>query len=459
MPELRQLAMIPLLSPVLPLKNNVNVVNTGGTMTKIISKDEVPFLLNPGMKVFLQGASGEPTVLTEAIAAKPECAAGVHFVSVLVPSVNSVNPAGFEPTSELTTTFVFGDIATSFAKGQVHFAPLHYSGTTELVLSRAPYDAALIQVSPPDGDGMCNLGISVDFIPAILDQTTTFIAEVNKQMPAVAGSPRIRFDDIAYAVESDRPLLGLNTGEIPVQVAEIGQRVADLIDDGDCFQIGIGKLPAAILSKLFDKRDLGVHSGMISDEVMALTDAGVITSARKTIDQNLLVGGVAVGSPELYKWCGQQENLHFRPASYTHDPRIISQIDNFVSINSVLEVDLTGQANAEMINGRQVSGTGGLVDFIRSARMGNNGRSVLALTATAGKQKKSKIVPQLAQGATVSGLRADVDYVVTEYGAARMKDKDIDARADALIAIADPNARDDLANAWTEIRRKMGPAI
>ncbi len=424
-------------------------------MTKIIPADQVPSLLRPGMKIFLQGASGEPTVLTDAIAAKPDYAAGVHFVAVLVPSVNEVNPAGFHSTAELTTTFVYGDISRSFGLGQVHFAPLHYSGTTELMVNQGPYDAALIQVSPPDKAGMCNLGISVDFIPAILDRTKMVIAEINQQMPAVPNSPKIAFSDIAYAVETDRPLVEMKTGEIPAQVADIGQRVADLIDDGACFQIGIGKLPAAILRKLFDKKDLGVHSGMISDEVMALAKDGIITGARKSIDQGIMVGGVAVGGAELYNWCGSRDDLHFRPASYTHDPRIVSQIDNFVSINSVLEIDLTGQANAEMINGRQVSGSGGLVDFIRSARMGKNGRSVLALTATAGKLNKSKIVPQLAAGATVSGLRADVDYVVTEYGAARLKNLDIDGRAEALIAIAAPDARNDLANAWTDIRRQM----
>ncbi len=424
-------------------------------MTEYIPSNALPGLMRPGMTVFLQGGCGEPLPLMEALAATPDCAAGVHFAGVLVPSINTGNPAALHPTARLTTTFVYGDISRSFAAGQVNFAPLHYSGTTEYLLNLAPYDMALIQISPPDADGYCSLGVSLDFVPAILPKTKIVVAEINRQMSAPPGSPKVALADIHYAVETDRPLLEQDTGEIPVQVAEIGQRVADLIDDGDCFQIGIGKLPAAILRKLTEKRRLGLHGGMVTDEVMMLAESGVITCENKTIDTGQMVCGVAVGSRALYDWCGTRDNLLFRPATYTHDPRIVARIDNFVSINSVLEIDLMGQANAETIAGRQVSGTGGLVDFIRSARMAKGGRSILALTATAGRKKTPKIVPELTTGTVVSGLRADVDYVVTEHGAARLKDKDIDKRAEALIAIAEPATRADMERAWTDVRRRM----
>ncbi len=426
-------------------------------MTTYIEAKAVPGLLRGAKMVFLQGASGEPVELMRALEAEPDAAAGAHFAGVLVPSINRSNPAALDPSTRFSTTFMFGEISRAFAAGRVDFAPLHYSGTTEYFRGLGPYDAALIQISPPDQDGNCSLGVSVDFVPPILPDCGRVIAEMNEQMPAPPGSPKIPLSRVDYALRTDRPLIELDVGTMPAELETIAGHVADLIDDGDCVQVGIGKLPAAILRRLTDKRDLGLHGGMITDEIMTLAELGAMSGAKKTIDQGMMVCGTAFGSQRLYQWCGARNDIQFRPASYTHDPRIVARIDNFVSINSVLEIDLLCQANAEVINGRQISGTGGLVDFIRSARMAAGGRSILALTATAGRQKKSKIVAKLPAGTVVSGLRADVDYVVTEYGTARLKDKPVDGRAEALIAVAAPEAREDLADAWHEIRRAMAP--
>ena len=239
------------------------------------------------------------------------------------------------------------------------------------------------------------------------------------------------------------------------KIHRIGAHVAGLIDDGDTIQIGIGKVPAAVLASLRDRRDLGLHGGLVSDEVADLHEAGVLTGARKSHDRwhhglhrrarqpaGLRLGGPLPGAQVR---AGQ---LHARPA------RASAQIDNFVAINSVLAVDLTGQANAEMLGGRQVSGTGGLLDFVRGARLSKGGRSILALPSTAGGGKSSRIVPRLGEGDVVSCPRADADIVVTEHGVARLRDKSVDERAEALIAIADPAFRDDLAAAWEALRRK-----
>ena len=207
-----------------------------------------------------------------------------------------------------------------------------------------------------------------------------------------------------------------------------------------------------MLATLHDRRDLGLHGGLVSDGVADLHEAGVLTGARKSHDPGIMVCTAALGGPRVYDWAGRCPALRLAPVGYTHDVRVIGQIDNFVAINSVLSVDLTGQANAEMLGGRQVSGTGGLPDFVRGARLAKGGRSILALPSTAG-GRSSRIVPCLGESDVISCPRADADIVVTEHGVARLRDKSVDERAEALIAIADPAFRDGLADQWAGLRR------
>ncbi|MBL6952359.1 MAG: acetyl-CoA hydrolase/transferase family protein [Alphaproteobacteria bacterium] len=425
-------------------------------MPKIIAAADLPSLLRPGLTVFVQGAVGEPLTLGRALAAAGEASRGVHYISCLVPGINRTDFSAFHPEARLTAFFVQAELRESFAAGKIRFLPLHYSGVCSYMKSLPPMDVALIQVAPPDDQGMCSLGLSVDFVPLILDAAKLVVAEVNAAMPSPPGSPKIPYDRLDYVVPTERALPALPTGDLPAAIETIGKKVAELINDGDCIQIGIGKVPAAILSCLSDRRDLGLHGGMVTDEVADLVDAGALNSSRKSIDTNFLVCGAAMGTSRVFDWAANRDDVQFRGADYTHNVPVIAQIDNFVSINSSLEVDLTGQANAETVNGRQISGTGGLVDFVRGARMAKNGRSVIALSATAARGTISRIVPTLAADAVVSCPRADIDYVVTEYGAARLKDKSIDERADALIAIAAPDFQDELTQAWRQQRRRMG---
>ena len=422
-------------------------------MTKTIAAEAVGDLLRPGMTVFVQGAVGEPTPILQALAARPEASDQVHYVAAYIPGINAIDPAGFHANARLTTFFIYDKVAKSFAAGKVRFMPLHYSGIAAYLTAQPPVDLALIQVSPPDANGRCSLGLSVDFVPLVAMRAKQVVAEVNTRVPHLPGSPTWPQERLDFIVESDRPLVTRDDGPASETMDRIADNVAALVRDGDCIQIGIGKLPSAILARLQDKNDLGLQGGMIADGVIDLVDGGVMTGNRKTIDMSVMVCGVAIGSERLYHWVRDRDDILFRPANYTHDPRIVSDLDNFVSINSVLEVDLGGQANAEMLNGKQVSGTGGLVDFIRSARMARDGRSILALGATAGKGRVSRIVSKLGDRAVVSGLRADVDYVVTEFGAARLKDKALDERAEALIQIAAPQFRDELTAAWAEQKK------
>jgi 4-hydroxybutyrate CoA-transferase len=376
----------------------------------------------------------------------------VHYVGCLIPGVNAADPASFHPNARLTSFFVFGDIARSDAAGKVRFLPLHYTGIWDH-LAGLDIDVALIQVTPPDRSGRCSLGVSVHFVPAVLARAKVIVAEVNAAMPRPRHSYELAYERLDYVVETERPPVALATGDLPPETRRIGAHVAGLIDDGDTIQIGIGKVPAAVLAALRDRQGLGLHSGLASDEVVNLHEAGVLTGARKSRDPHVMVCTAALGSPRLYDWAGRCPELRFAPVSYTHDIRVLAGLDNFVAINSVLAVDLSGQANAEVLGGRQVSGTGGLLDFVRGARLSKGGRSILALPSTAG-GKTSRIVPRLGDRDVVSCPRADADIVVTEHGIARLRDRSVDERAEALIAIAAPEFRDELARCWAALSER-----
>jgi 4-hydroxybutyrate CoA-transferase len=422
-------------------------------MPRKISPERLPDLLRPGMTVFVQAASGEPSVLLQALAAAPAASDGVRYVGCFIPGVNRIDPASLHPNARLTSFFVFGDIARSHAAGKVRFLPLHYSGIWGY-LTALEIDLALIQVTPPNRAGRCSLGVSVHFVPAALAQAKCAVAEVNAAMPRPAQSYEIPYERLDYVMETERPLVALATGGLTAEVSRIGAHVAELVEDGDTIQIGIGKVPAAVLASLRDRQDLGLHGGMVSNEVADLHEAGVLTGARQSQEPGIMVCTAALGGPRVYNWAGRCPDLRFAPVSYTHDVRVLAQLENFVAINSVLAVDLSGQANAETLDGRQVSGTGGLLDFVRGARLSKGGRSILALPSTAGGGGSSRIVPRLGAGDVVSCPRADADVVVTEHGVAHLRDKSIDERAEALIAIADPAFRRELAAAWEALRRK-----
>jgi 4-hydroxybutyrate CoA-transferase len=410
-------------------------------MPEIIKPERVASLLRPGMTVFVEGASGEPTALLQALAAAPEASAGVHYVGCRVPGVNLVDPASFHASASLTSFFVFGDIARSHAAGRVRFLPLHYSAIYSY-LAALPVDLALIQVTPPDAAGLCSLGPSVHFVPAVLDRARMVVAEINVAMPRPARSVLVPYERLDFVVETEHPLVPLETGPVSEQVQKIGRHVAGLIEDGDCIQVGIGKVPASVLAALHGHKRLRLHGGMVTDEVVDLCAAGALGD---------MTCCTALGS-RVYDWTATRHDLRFAPVSFTHDVRTVAGIERFVAINSVLAIDLFGQADAEMLRGRQVSGTGGLMDFVRGARLSRGGRSILALPSTAG--GASRIVPRLDDTDVVSLPRADADIVVTERGVAHLRDKSINERAEALIGIADPAARDGLANAWDALRAK-----
>jgi acyl-CoA hydrolase len=340
-----------------------------------------------------------------------------------------------------------GSLRALSRAGRLQVVACNYSALPKLFASGAlPCDVGFVQVSPPDSDGNCSLGIGVDYVADAIAHTPVLIAEVNRRMPDTVGTARIPISRFSAMVETDRPLLEAPERAADQTERDIARHVAALVEDGDTLQLGIGSLPSAVLEALSGHADLGIHSGMISDPVVRLVDKGVITGAGKQIDAGVIVTGAALGTSDLYQRIPELP-VEFRPASYTHDPGVLSQLRNLVAINSAIEVDLTGQVGAELRRGVYVGAVGGQADFTRAAST-TGARSIIALRSRSG--GKSTIRAALQAGA-VTTARADVDYVVTEYGAARLSGASLAERGRRMTAIAAPEYREQLERAAAQL--------
>jgi 4-hydroxybutyrate CoA-transferase len=397
-------------------------------------------LLRPGQRIFVAGSSNEPTAVLEALegATLPE---GLRFIQFPIAGYNRFDFTSFAPTVRMTTFFMTGDLRGA-DPARLEFLPMHMRTVYDYLGDGV--DVVLLQVAR-DAEGRLRVGPNVDFLGAALAGAKTVIAELNESFVAPAGCPEIDAARIDLLVPSRRPLHEAAPPVIDEAAERIGALVAGLIRDGDCIQTGIGGIPAAILARLDDRNDLGMHGGLIDDGGMRLIRRGNITGARKEIDKGVHVTGMALGSRALLDWLAGTRAVQFRGANYTHEIGVIRQLGNFVSINSAVEVDLFGQVNAEMAGGRQISGTGGSVDFMRSAKASPGGRSIVAMNATARGGAVSRIVPKVEM---VTALRTDVDVVVTEFGVAQLRYAPLAARAEALIAVAAPQFRDELRAAF-----------
>ena len=415
-------------------------------MTQRITPDEAAGLLRPGTNVLIPGCAGESLLFAETLKANPQACAGVSFLGVLIPGVNRTDYAAFHDTAHLTVFFANPDIAESMAAGKADFRPLHFTEITPYLRERAKIDVALIQVSPAMANGEHSLGVGADFVPSILDVANHIVAHVNPNMPAVRDGPSVPATRLDYVVEQPHALLQYDLGRVPDTMTDLGRNIASLIGDGDTIQIGLGKIQAAVLGPLHDRKNLRLHGGMISNPLRELLEAGAF-ARRRAGERPPVTTGVALGTSDFYAYVGDSPDISFRPVTHTHDIGVLSDIDNFVAINSSIEVDLLGQANAEMVRGRQVSAAGGLVDFMRGARRSKGGRAVLALASTTSDGKTSRIVPALAPGTAVTCSRYDIDFVVTENGVADLRDTTPTRRAEALIDVAAPQFRDELGAA------------
>lgn len=389
----------------------------------------------PGQRVFVSGSVNEPTGLLEHL--RQEALPPLHFVQFPLAGYNRQDFTSYGPAHEHTTFFMTPDLADA-DPARLHFRPMHMRRVFDYVSH--DIDVALLQVAR-GADGQLRLGPNVDFVAAALGCAQVVLAELNEAIVAPAGCPPIDESRIDLLLPTQRRPFELKAPPRDDTVDTIGSLVAAQICDGDCLQTGIGGIPAAVLERLTDKNDLGLHGGIIDDGGMRLVQAGNVTGARKAIDKGLHVTGMALGSAALLDWLAEEERVRFRGADHTHEASVIGQLDNFVSLNSAVQVDLMGQVNAELVGGRQISGTGGSVDFMRGARGSAGGRSIVAMTATARGGSVSRIVAQVEMA---TALRTDVDMVITEFGVAHLRDASLAERAEALIAIAAPPFRDGL---------------
>lgn len=324
------------------------------------------------------------------------------------------------------------------------FTPSHFSEVPYLLRNMMKPDVALIQVCPPDEEGYVSLGLSTDYSIVAARLARTVIAEVNQKCPRLHGDTKLHVSQIECFVETDREVPPAPITAITEVEKAVGGYCAELIHDGDCLQMGIGAVPDALLGFLDNKRGLGIHSEIIGDGVANLYAKGVITGENKEIETGKIVATSLYGTRSLLDCANNNPDFELYPVDYTNDVRVISKISNMVSINSCVEVDLTGQVCAEAIGTRQISGIGGQVDFVRGAKMSEGGRSIIACYSTAKGGTISRIVPMLGAGTPVTTSRTDVDYIVTEYGIAPMRGRTLRARARALINIAHPDFRDRL---------------
>lgn len=408
---------------------------------KTISAQEAVGPIASGQRVFVGSGAAQPQGLVEALAAKADRLADTEVVHLLTLGTAPYAQERFQRSLRHNALFIGPNVRDAVQKGLADYTPCFLHEIPSLFRSgRLPVDAALIQVAPPRGRG-CSLGVSVDVVKAAVEAADYVAAQVNPRMPWTLGDSCVDAGDIDAFVFQEEELCELPAAEPTAAALWIGRYIASLVRDGDTLQLGIGAIPDAVLAALAGKKDLGVHTEMISEGLLPLIAKGVINGRRKTLLPGKIVGAFCLGSRRLYDAVADNPLFELRPVDFTNDPFVIARNERFVSINSALQVDLTGQVAADSIGRRLYSGVGGQVDFIRGAARSRGGRAIIALPSAARGGTVSRIVPLLDEGAGVVTTRADVDYVVTEYGIASLKGKSLRQRAVALIQAAHPKFR------------------
>ncbi len=421
-------------------------------MPQTITTQQFIDLLKPGLTVYIQNGCTQPTALVAALQANPQCAEEIKFISM----VNRLNPHNFttlHPTVEQETFFMSGFLRKGYDPSRLHILPFHLSEIYRYLADVADIDVACVQVAPPDAKGQCSFAMTGDYVPAVTQRAKVVVAEVNAALPVCAGAPTISADAIDYFVESDNDLLLWTSRPPKDELATLGANVASLVNDGDTIQMGVGTASDAVLAALTNHRDLGIHTGLVPDNLVDMVEAGAISGAKKSIDKGRIITGSAMGSERLYDFIANSDVVDFKPVSYTHDVIVLSQIDNLRVVNSAVEVDLFCQVNCEFMGGQQIAGIGGQLDFVRGAKRAKNGLSILALQASTAKGEISRIVSRIPQDALVSVPRSDADFIVTEHGIADLRFASVQQRAERLIGIAAPKFRDELANEWDRMCR------
>jgi 4-hydroxybutyrate CoA-transferase len=408
--------------------------------------------IQSGMRIFVHGAAATPTELLEALALRTD------LEDVRLYHLHTAGPAPFaEPAQDghlrSVSLFTGAPLRRAVAEGRADFIPVFLSDIPDLFLSKAiPLDVALLSLSPPDAHGDATLGTSVDAARAAADAATDVIAVVNERMPRTHGNTSLRFDRVRAFAIANRPLHEQVKPSGGDAEGRIGELVAKLVDDRSNLQLGIGAIPDAVLARLGDKHDLGVHTEMFSDGLIPLIEGGVVTNRFKNVHPGRTVTSFVSGSQALYDFVHDNQRIEFHGCDRTNDTALIRKNERVVAINSALEIDLTGQVCADSIGHEILSGIGGQMDFVRGAALSRGGKPIIAVPSTAAKGTASRIVPALRPGAGVVTTRGHIHWVVTEHGAVNLHGLTLRARADALISIAHPDFRAELRREVSAIR-------
>ncbi|GAB4110538.1 MAG: acetyl-CoA hydrolase/transferase C-terminal domain-containing protein [Acidobacteriota bacterium] len=417
------------------------------------SLEEAAGLLASGTRIYVSGNSATPLALLEAVARRVPELRDIEVVHVLLLGDDPLSRPEAWNFFRHNSLFVGSTDRLMVNEGLADYVPVHLHEIPRLFSEGIlPLDAALIQTSPPDEHGFLSLGVECLATMSAVANARTVIAQVNQRMPRTLGDCFVHVARVHAVVEADQELPELQRSGFGEIERRIGGLVAELVEDGCTLQLGIGAIPDAVLASLGSRRDLGIHTEMVSDGIMEGVEAGVITGAQKTLHKGKVIGTFALGSRRLYDYLHNNPLFEFHPVDYTNDPAVIARNDRMVAINSAIEVDLTGQVCSDSIGSRIYSGFGGQVDFVRGAAHSRGGRSIIALPSTALDGQVSRITAALKPGAGVVTTRADVHYVVTEFGIAKLRGRNLRQRAEALIAIAHPDFREQLMEAAWERR-------
>jgi acyl-CoA hydrolase len=412
---------------------------------KKVSLDEAVAVVKSGDRIFVSGNAATPTLLAGGLARRKDDLHDVEVNHILVLGDDPLSRPGMERHFRHNSLFVGAADRQSIAEGRSDYVPVHLSEIPSLFTERIiPLDVALVHLSPPDEHGFMSFGVECAASKAAAENAKVVVAQVNERMPRTLGDVFIHVSRVNKLVECSEPLKTLPESEPSELERKIASHIADLIEDGSTLQLGIGGIPDAVLALLEGKKDLGIHTEMVSGGVVKAIERGIITNQKKTLHPGKVVATFVLGSAELYSYVHNNPQFEMHPCNYTNNPFIVAQNTKMVAINSAIEVDITGQVCSDSIGKRIYSGFGGQVDFIRGAGYSKGGKPIIALSSTARDGALSRIVPHLNLGAGVVTTRADVHYVVTEFGVASLHGKNLRERAEALLAIAHPKFRAEL---------------
>jgi 4-hydroxybutyrate CoA-transferase len=425
---------------------------------RVMTAEEAVGKVKSGDAIVPAHAAGEPKYVINKLLERADELEGVEIWQGL--NVGDAPYAREEYAGRFVNVsfFVGKNNRKAIQTGQGEFLPIHFYAQPRAIREgRIRCDVAIAQCTPPDENGYVNMSLSCDQTRVAVEKSKLSIAQVNSRTPWVCGDTRIHVSEIDCFVEHDE-----DPYEIPLIAADdpvsekIGYNISTMIEDGDCLQMGQGKIPNAILKFLMSKKDLGIHTEVFSDNLIPLIEAGVVNGARKTINRRKIIATFIQGTKRLYRYIDKNDMICLKPVDYTNDVAVIAQNDNMVAINSAIEVDMMGQVVADSIGVKTFSGVGGQLDFLRGAEQAKNGRPIIALPATAKNGSVSRIVATLAPGTPVTTSRQDVHYVVTEYGIANLFGTPIRERARQLVSIAAPQFRERLERDFFEYYKRIG---